>query len=340
MGGFRQTTVALLAVALVTALVPAAPTAQANQDGCGSSGCELTRAFTGDHWAAEIDVAEETTVEAGSTIEVSLSFDDRTDQTGFFVAIEDLDNDRIPLGVVVWVKATRDRVQVHHEPIASGPVDVDVAPLGELAWDEISATIRWNVDQTFQEGTHRLVAAGPTADNFAIDLSLDSDATFTLGPESDGSTAPGGGLVTEADWDPATMVQAPQFKLLEDGQATIDVPAGERLYGYYGPATGGAAAVDACFLTPGGVCGAVAGATGTNYGYSAYSLERPDGQVENREASWPVCTFSTCPGGPSQGTAFAFVDEPDGTWTMNVDEHVGVGTAPNMVAIAAPVDLP
>lgn len=340
MGGFRETTVALLGLALVTALVPAAPTAQANQDGCGSTGCELTRAFTGDHWAAELDVTEEATVEAGSTIEVSLRFDDRTDQTGFFVAIEDLDDGGIPLGIVAWIKATRDRVQVHHEPIAGGPVDVDVAPVGELAWDQISATIRWNVDQVLDPGTHRLVAAGPTADRFAIDVNLDSDTTFTLGPESSGSTTPAGGLVAEADWDPATMIQAPQFKLLQDGQATVDVPTGERLYGYYGPATGGAAAVDACFLTPGGVCGAVAGATGTNYGHSVYSLERPDGTIEHREASWPVCTFTSCPAGPGQSGAFAFVDEPEGTWTMSVDEHLGVGTAPNMIAIAAPVDLP
>lgn len=338
MGGNRRALVAAIAASLILGLVPGAPSALATSDGCGDPVCHFTRDVDGDFWAGELAVPNGATIEAGSTIETTLSFDDRTDRSGFFLVIENLDDGSIPFGVVVWVKAVRNQVQVYHEPIAGDAVGVEVEPLGELAWDHIRATVQWNVDRGLSEGDHRLVVAGPTADRLELDVNLDGSGAMDLGAENSGTT--GGDLVAGAAWTPATHVDAPGLSVLADGDHTLDVSNDRRLYGYHGPATLGAGAVDACFLVPGGYCGAVAGAFGTNWGHSVFGLERPDGSVEQREASWPLCTFATCPGGPGDSGGFVFVGDASGSWTFTVDEHKGVGTAPNMIAIAAPIDLP
>lgn len=338
MGGNRGALAGLLAVLLTLGTIPGVPGAQAASDGCSSPGCSFDRAIAGDFWAGELEILDDGTVEAGSTVEVTLDFHDRTGRTGLLVTIEDLDDNHVPLGIVVWIEAFRDEVRVYHEPIAGDPVDVTASPVGELEWDQIGATVRWNVDQFFDAGSHRLVVAGPTADTLQLDVDLASSAGFQLGAETDGAS--GGALVAERAWDPATLVDAPGLKLLQDGAYPLDVPEESRLYGYHGPATGGAGAFDTCFLVTGGVCGAVAGAPGTNYGHSVYGLERPDGSQAQREASWPVCTFATCPDGPAASGAFTPLAGQPGTWTFTVDEHRGVGTAPNLIAVLAPVELP
>lgn len=337
MGGDRRLLTGLLATAMVLGLAPLAPSAQASSDGCGSSGCHLERAIAGDAWTGRIDVVEEATIEAGSTIQVTLSFDNRTDRSGFLVTLEDREDGSLPLGTVVWVKAFRDSVEVRHEPIVGGPVSVEASPVGELAWDRVRATIQWNVDQTIEASTYRLVATGPTADAMGLALALDSDASMDLLAEASGASQ--GALVAEEGWQPATRIDAPGLKVLRDGQASLAVPDDRRLYAYHGPATGGAGAFDACFLA-GGFCGAVAGAGGTNWGHSVFGLERPDGTSEQREISWPLCTFATCPAGSGESHAFSLVDAGSGAWTFTVAEHRGAGTAPNMIAIAAPVPVP
>jgi hypothetical protein len=335
MGPDRRIFAGLLAATLAFGLTPGLASAQTGS--CGTDGCQLQRTVAGDYWAADFDVTDQGNVQAGSQIELTLSFDQPTDRTGILVTIEDLEDGHVPLGLVVWVKAVRDEVRVYHEPIAGGPVDVDVSPVGELAWDQLSATIQWNVDEFYNAGQHRIVATGPTADGLDLELALDGSASFQLGAETSGDT--GGSLVAEEAWQPSTMVDAPELTILRDGAHELDVPDDRRLYGYQGPATGGAGAYDACF-TVGGYCGAVAGAPGTNYGYSTYGLERPDGSSADRQASWPVCTFATCPDGPGNSAAFSFVADPAGAWTFTVDEHHGVGTAPNMILLGAPIELP
>jgi hypothetical protein len=171
----------------------------------------------------------------------------------------------------------------------------------------------------------------------SVDTQLDSDESMRLGAESEGAT--GGALVSESAWDPATMVDLPGVKVLREGAYAFEVPQDERLYGYHGPATGGAAAVDACFGI-GGYCGVVAGVPGANWGHSVFGVERPDGTSEQREFTWPACTGITCPGGPANSVSFSFVDDASGPWTLTVAEHEGLGPAPNMLGLVAPIELP
>lgn len=203
--------------------------------------------------------------------------------------------------------STWDVTQV--EAAARGPTSLEAETDQEsTGWNGFYVEISWRADEAVSPGTYELVVTIPDAQHVKVipHLHLREPANVTLQEDAHG----GGFLFAGDDFQPTARVNTAPVGAMVEGEASVTVPQGERIWGAMSPAWYGKSQFTVNTL----LCRCAYAPTHSTAAVGNYGIEHPDGSVS--QATY-VTAFS--PNGP------ALFDEPPGEYRFFVDYQAGVG---------------